>query len=162
MAATSSIGSFLDEFKIDLDARSGLDGVRVFTAPVDEIVEGDEAIILGHESIAGEWTRATMTCIGERFTVPCRIISFKPGATNIASTGHATEASTTAARLRALAILEEVYDAAESDHHGSSTVQDINITGVTIEQAPYEQGSTPGRICSIGFTLTVDAMFDPA
>ena len=163
MAATASIGDFLDELKIDLDAITpGLDGVRVFTAPVDEVTEGDEAILLGYEAITAEWTMQGPKTVAEHYTVPCRVLCFKPGATNVASTGKATETQVRAARDRALAILHILYDQSYTDHHASSTVEDWNITGVTIEQAPYEQGQTPGRICAVTFTIDVTAMFTPA
>ena len=163
MAATSTIGAFLDALKIDLDAITpGLDGVRVFTAPVDEVTEGDEAILLGYEAIPAEWRMQGPDTIAEHYTVPCRILAFKPGATNIAATGKAVETQVSAARARALAILHIVYDQSYTDHHASSTVDDWNITGVTIEQSPYEQGSTQGRICFVAFTIEVTAMFVPA
>jgi hypothetical protein len=163
MAATASIGEFLDELKIDLDAITpGLDGVRVFTAPVDEKVEGGEAILLGHEAITAEWRMQGPDTIAEHYSVPCRLLCFKPGGTNIATTGKASETQVSAARDRALAILHILYDQSYTDHHASSTVEDWNITGVTIDQAPYEQGSTAGRICAVTFTIEVSAMFTPA
>jgi len=159
MSATVA-GTFLDATAVQLAARAGLAGVRIFTCPVLPEDLGKEAIELGEEiPIQREIASMGSSDVEESFTVTGSILVAKSFAK--ATTLQATiNAAAKAARDRALAILEEVTDElATNDTMATGTpavgtVRDVQMGEFTIRQAMAPEGQL-GRVCWVEFTLEV-------
>jgi hypothetical protein len=157
MGAVTTLGDFLDKLRTSLTARGGMAGVAVFTASVDHLSIGDEAIVFCVEKTVATCTYRTIPALEvfESYAVEGRIWIVKAGA---------GETVIKAARDRAAAILHEVVDELAA-HNSPSTatqaafgVDDARLTSWTLEQFAIDGG----RDCRLAFFIDVSATFTPA
>jgi len=153
----TSLPAFLDALHDALVDRTGLDGVNVFTCPVDPLDLGREAIEFANE-VQAKPSRQAMgsTVIAEEYEVPGAIVvnrTAKPGADQI-------NAAAKAARDRTAAILAEV-----TNELSTNDTLDGTVTDVAISDERWVQGMAPenrlGRYCRVEFRLTCKASVTP-
>jgi len=152
MGTVTAIGSFLDGLRTALDARPGLAGVAIFTAPVSHLDIGDEAIVFAVGSVKGEYgyrIGAPHVIVSEQFSVDGRVWIVK---------GGSGEETIKEARDRALEILEEVHDELATNDTVSGIVRDARVVSVTLDQYVIDGG----RDCRLAFDIRVQSEFTPA
>lgn len=159
MSATAFNG-FIDALVAALQARAGLAGVRVFSAPADPSDVGEEAIILAPEtSVIQSPAAMSSTHITEEFTVKGLILCYAaqaPGADPVSTVNAAAKV----ARDRAIAILEEVTDELAGDMTVSGSVLAASISELDIKQGPGAEEQL-GRVCSVEFSIAAEAHTTP-
>jgi hypothetical protein len=137
-----SIGAYKDALAAALELRAGLSGVTVYAA---EVHTGDlkrEAVVLGNWTHTFEQiTQGPAGTYEEVYSIECQIVSERPD-------------STTAARDRALAIMEEVQAELDEDHTVGGIVWDSQYSGHTGEETYDAEG---GRRCVLQFTIEMKA-----
>ena len=158
MATATTFGDFLDNLRTNLMALPAMSGVAVFTAAVDHLSIGQEAVVFAVDPPGSdEYAYRTLpkTEVFEEYDVDGRIWIVKAGG---------GETVIKAARDRAIALLGVV--AGELYAHNSPTtatqaafgVDDARITSWKPEQYVIDGG----RDCRIVFNIHVKAVFNPA
>jgi hypothetical protein len=151
------VGVFLDNLITVLDAITpGLDGVALYSAAVDDLSAGTEAIVFAVEAQSTEYEYPTIPAVQawETYNVEGRIWIVKPGA---------GETVIKAARDRALALLEQVHDKLASYATTAACLAALGVDDARITSWALEQYSGDGyRDCRIAFTIAVRARFTPA
>jgi hypothetical protein len=163
VGSITTVGSFLTNLRTRLIARTNLAAVPVYTATVDHLSVGQEAIVFGVENIVAAFGYRTLPQIevSEEYPVEGRIWVVKAGA------GETTIAS---ARDRTIAIFGEVVDELKTCNTASATldatantlatlgVDDARISSWRLEQ----YAADGGRDARIMFNVNVKARFTPA
>ena len=141
--ATWSFPNFLDAWKAALDARAGLDGVTVFTAPPGEVPDAETIVLYDAEANQDQALMGPTN--DERFTVKGVIRVAKPGA---------GEDITKSARDRVEAIFAEVEAAVTSDTTVAATVHNAWISSWKCTQGHGANDDFPTRVCQLEFGVT--------
>ena len=161
MGSVTTIGTFLDAFRMALTERAGLANVNIYTAYVSDEDMGAESIVLSWGDPEADYDYTVGTAqdkVGEEFEVPCRIWVTRHGA---------AESDIKAARDRALALIEEVHDQLavaytnRVDRSSALGVDTAFIDNWRLEQRMGGSGDV-GRDCRLFFTIRCKARFTPA
>lgn len=147
MAAQWPVPDFLDAFKTQLEAVSGLSGVNVHTAPPGPDTDTSDRIILASGDLTGNtpWSAVGQLHRDDQFTIPCEIIAVRPGAGE-------TVAKTARDRVETLfqLVLEEMKAPPQV---GTQTIAVSDIS-YTLKQGPVE-GMAGSRAALLEFQFTV-------
>lgn len=134
--------SVLDQLKTSLEARGGLSGVQVGTAPLGDETQREAIIFFGVDGTQ-EWGILSESSPKEdTYTIEGAIWINKPGA---------GEVTAKAARDRAVAIFAEVEAQVRSDQTINGLVMMCEAQSVRLEQG----SNTNGRWCQISFDLRI-------
>ena len=156
MGAVTTVGTFLDNLVTVLTARAGLAGVNIYSASIDDLSAGQEAIVFAVEASQSEYENPTMAAneTFENYTIEGRTWVTKPGA---------GETVIKAARDRALALIEEVHDALTAYDTTAAYVAALGVDKARVQGWKLEQYIGDGyRDCRLSFTIHVKAHFTPA
>lgn len=142
--APSTVPAFLDALKTALDARAGLDGVEVATAPQGSGTRNESIQV--HDVTQGEeWALLGARTADETYAVALTVWVVKPGA---------GEALAKTARDRAYTLMAEVAAALrENPHMGGDSIK-----VAAMSSADLDQGVNPnGRWAQLTFEVQVEA-----
>jgi len=157
VGAIATLPEFLDNIVAALKLRAGLDGVNIFSGPVDDLTAGKEAIVFGVEMISAENEYMTMPQVEcwERYTVTGWTWVQKPGR---------DETVIKAARDRAFALLEELVDyLASVNTTTAATVAALGVDDARVESWRLTQFFGDGtRDCKLEYSVAVKANYTPA
>ena len=149
MSTTSAIDAQLTAIQEGLSSRSGLTGVKVFSATVGIEEAGLECIALGFATLQeiafamGGDREETWTITGSEI----RVVS--------ATWQGDTEATIQAARSRAVALLADIEEYLAETYTGD--FPDVELTGAELSQ----NFTADGRECRITFELTLTGIKNP-
>ena len=146
-SATSTVPAFLDAFKAALEARAGLAGVQVSTAPLGADSK-PESIQMGDVPGTSPWGAVGAKRRNERYTVACAIWKQESGA---------GEAKAKAERDRVFAIFAEVEKAVVGNPNLGQVVHQLTFGEWTLEQGVNPQS----RWAQLTFEIEVEAILRP-
>jgi hypothetical protein len=148
MSCQWPLPDFLDAFKTQLEAVSGLSGVNVHTCTPGPDTDTSDRIILGVEDITGVTPWAALGQLRRRdsFTIPCQIEVVRPGA---------GETVAAACRDRVQTIFQLVLEALKTLPAVGSQTEKTDDIAYTLKQGPFD-GQAGSRAALLQFTFTVD------
>lgn len=142
--------AFITALVAALDARAGLDGVKVFSAPAGNELPANEFIeFRGIEGAQDPFAFGKRRV--DRYIAHGTVWSWKPGG---------GETIWTSARDRAAAIVAEIEDYLVDNHTVAGTVTYARMANIDLVQGTATNGSVSGRVAKIDFEIAVDAAFD--
>jgi hypothetical protein len=156
VGTVATLPDFLDKLRAALILRSGLAGVNIFTAGIDDESAGAEAIVFAAEEVAAAGNYHTLPkaeCF-EEYPVEGWTWVQKPGA---------GEDAIKAARDRAFALLADVHSYLKSLGGTASTQSAVGVDEAQLVGWKLEQFITPNtRDAKLTFTIAVRAHFTPS
>jgi hypothetical protein len=144
----TTVSTFLAALRIALQARAGLAGVTVSTGPLGDGVGGQESIEFGHVDNTIDWHAIGRKAREENYMVDGWIFVTVYGG---------DEAAISAARDRAVALLDEVNTCLVADPSVGGVVTVAQVTAWALDQAITGQ-NTNARGAAIEFTTSVKAI----
>jgi hypothetical protein len=156
MASVTTLPTFLEKLRDELESQTALSGVSVYTAAVDEVTMGERSIVLAAApvEVAYEYQTMPRTQAYETYDVT--------GIIWVSALGGG-ETAICDARDAAFAILEGVHDyvaglVGKAETTAALGVDHVKVTGYRMEQAI----SDASRHVVLTFTVSADAYFTPA